>query len=206
MSFLLSSYVRVTNPNLKSYNAVGVVHASGFTKTSVQLPSGSVIEFLNHNLEYHKPTKAETVSSNGSSFQVGDVVESRGGNQAKVTRVHSLQSGEYLNVEFIGTGYPQVQTWRAEGIKLISRAEQAVYKESFAPPQQPSKEETGTFILWSPQSNKPPKVVHTTRSQAYEAQKAMAERYPNQEFFIMKAVSKMRMERKVELRPVVTEY
>lgn len=207
MSFLLNSYVRVTNPNLQSYAKVGVVCGTSYRKTSVKFANGSVIEFLNHNLKAHKPAKAETVQPASSDFREGDIVVNRSGQQAKVTKVHSMASGQYLNVELLGEKRPMVQTWRVEGIKLLSRATSSSYKESFAPPQKPSvKDETGTFILWSPQSNKPPKVVHTTRGQAYEAQKAMSERYPNQEFFIMKAVSKMRMERKVELRPVVTEY
>ena len=136
MSFLLNSFVRVNNLNLKSFNKVGVVCASGSKKTTVQFPSGSVIEFLNYNLTLHKPVQDEEVSRSPRKF----------------------------------------------------------------------KETVGKFILWSPQSNKPPKVIHTTLSKAHEAQKAMAERCPQQEFYIMKAVSKMRMERKVELRPVVTEY
>ncbi len=156
----------------------------------MQLPSGSVLEFLNFNLEAHKPAKAETVQPASYDFRERDIVVNRSGQQGKVTKVHRMASGQYLNVELLGEKRPMVQTWRAEGIKLLSRATSPSYKEEFAPPQPPSKEETGTFILWSPQSNKPPKVVHTTSGQVYEAQKAMAERYPNQEFLIMKAVSK----------------
>lgn len=209
MSFLLSSLVRVTNPNLKSYNAVGVVQSSGFTKTVVQLPSGQVIEFLNHNLERHTPPKSKTVVETTTDFRVDDLVQNRGGQEAKVIRVHDQPSVQYLNVELLGEKYPQVQTWRAEGVDLVSRAVSGKCNEITSPVTQQipkTTEEYGKFILWSPQSNKPPKVIHTTLSQAHEAQKTMAERYPQQEFYIMKAVSKMRMERKVELVPVVEQY
>ena len=133
---------------------------------------------------------------------MGDVVRNKGKKEARVIKVHSSQTGQYLNVELLGKRHPQAETWRADGITLVSKEDTA---ESSENPRK-FKETVGKFILWSPQSDNPPKVLHTTLSAAKEAQKTMAERYVNQEFYIMKAVSKVRMERKVELVPVEETY
>lgn len=202
MSFKRNSFVTVTNPNLKSYGKVGLVINSGFVKTEVQLSNGFTIAFLNHNLEPYNAPAPEPVQHSSTSFRVGDVVRNRSNQEAKVIKVHDSQTGQYLNVELLGDKHPQVQTWRDEGITLVSRA---VTTESSENPRK-FKETVGKFILWSPQSSKPPKVIHTTLSAAREAQKSMAERYVHQEFYIMKAVSKVRMERKVELVPVEETY
>lgn len=208
MTFPINSIVRVNNETLKSHGLYGMVLNSNSRKTEVKLPHGPAIEFLNHNLRttgVDRPVQTKPAQP-PIEFGVGDIVMSKSGQEARVTKVHSSQTGQYLNVELLGARNPQVQTWKAEGIKLISSSSRASLCSEIVRPgvtASTTKKEAGKFILWSPQSNRPPQVIHTTLAAAQVAQKEMAERYVNQEFYIMKAVSKVRMERKVEIRPVV---
>ena len=52
------------------------------------------------------------------------------------------------------------------------------------------KKEKEMYILWSPSSPIPPRVQHDSLSSAEEARDAMIRKYPNQTFYVMKAVSK----------------
>ncbi len=48
------------------------------------------------------------------------------------------------------------------------------------------------FILWSPQSNLPPRKMLTTESEALQVAEFMAIRWPAQEFFVMEAKTRVK--------------
>ena len=78
--FKYNDKVKVKNPNLKTYNMVGVISSAGCGGCYVTLDNGACFYYQNRNLEYYKENQEEQRMSITGDFKVAKVKFLEGSN------------------------------------------------------------------------------------------------------------------------------
>lgn len=115
---------------------------------------------------------------------------------AKVLRdsarlVYGIKPGqtEYVKWELSPSGRAAVLEW------LHGPKEEApdIYAQIAASMQPAKTEEKGSWILWNPDSNIPPKRVYESKVEAMEVAKLMANKHKGQQFYVAKLGARVKV-------------
>lgn len=189
--------VVVTKENLLSTGKAGEVVERYSNQVIVLLDDvNKTYTFNEDSLTKESKVKKETVAPQSlytnKDITEGDTVMRDSGSEGVISRKYSANGVDYLSVMINSRGTRFKQVWRTEFVTEVIKGIKVLIPNNENP--------DGMYILWSPESVKPPKVKHYTYGEAKKAQEYMASKYPDQTFCIMKAVSSLRMQKKLEVK------
>jgi hypothetical protein len=182
---------------LSGHMTNGVVVSKGSVKTTVKWPCGKCGIYLNRNLKETKPMPQAAHAFTEVQYGILAFLLGAAAKQARTDMLALQTKVSTQNVAHEGLGLRengivsttndgsryQMWTLTKHGEFVAGEIHRRVKaaKEAQAAAEQAAKKST-EWIIWSPQSAKPPTVRHSCEQEAMAVAESMATRYPGQQF------------------------